>query len=136
MTVEEISMAAMNEEAIPYGEPPEDRALFGKLYMIYRQYRDGRITKETGAARKAEALFEHRRDRQRRQTLSAQARSAGALYIAIECVVSDYNLCPSRENADRMIETIYHVRKQCAAEFLTTEDMNHGRKESFGEYRA
>lgn len=127
MTVEEISLAAMNGEAISYKEPPEDRALFGKLYMIYRQYRDGTITKAAGAARKTEALFEHRKDKQDRQTLTEQAVSAGSLYTAIEAVVSDYNRCPSRENADRMIETIYHVRKERAKEFFKTEEETHGR---------
>lgn len=136
MTVEEISLAAMNGEAISYKEPPEDRALFGKLYMIYRQYRDGAITKAAGAARKTEALFEYRKDKQDRKTLTDQALSAGNLYIAIEAVVSDYNKCPSRENADRMIETIYHVRKQRAADFFKTEDENNGRKENSGKYRA
>ena len=117
MTVDEISAAAIRGEGIHYREPVEDRALYGKLYMIYRQYRDGTITKATGVQRKTEALFEHKKDKLDRQTLSEEARRSAALYQQIEYCVSEYCKCPSRENADRMIETIYHVRKEHAKEF-------------------
>lgn len=122
LSPDEICRLAYAEKPLPAEATVVDRSLYAEVRRLYDAWSVSKMTKEACAAAKTEALFQYRKDAFDYDRLLEAAQAGAALYRDIDAAVTAYNLCPSRENADRMIEVIYHVKKKQAQDFLKPEN--------------
>ena len=118
LSPDEICRLAYAEKPLPSEATVVDRSLYAEVRRLYDAWSVSKMTKEACAAAKTAALFQYRKDAFDYDRLLEAAQAGAALYRDIDAAVTAYNLCPSRENADRMIEVIYHVKKKQAQDFL------------------
>lgn len=106
MTVEEISKFAIDGIKTADMNCPE-RCLFYVLKELYRDFKDGKITKYEGEQRKADAVRQFEKDCEYYEKISDVSKRFAEFWKEIEETGSEYGKNPTIENADNFFKAVY-----------------------------
>lgn len=109
MTAEQISALAAKGERPPDGLNATDWLLWYMLRDIYRDFKFGKLDAEKGAERKNEALAIWERENFNREQDKDAINRAVDLWNRVELAGSEYRQNRTIENADKLMEAIYHI---------------------------